>query len=158
MNSNPFIVRQPMLPPSSNVTEQFLRDVGHDHAILHELYQYALDDISDPLHPGQVLTYGQALADVATPIGIKRANAYAQAQGYTFQETAASYAARQYDEARGRLFARAAAAPDQLAFSPDAIAAFAAAHNHPMKPNEVVSADDLRQFFRPKLIATNSRN
>lgn len=122
-NRHAYSVGSMLQVPSTNVTEQFLRDVGHDPATLHELYKYALNDIPDPLHPGQLLTYGQVLADVATPVGVEQANAYARVQGYTFQETAASYVARQYDEACGRLLARAYHTPSVLAFSPDAVAA-----------------------------------
>ena len=101
MQTISFLARPQEAEHSSNVTVQFLRDVSHDHATLWDLYQCTLNDLPDPLHPGQLLTYGQVLADADHPVGVERAATYAWAKGYTLPVTAAAYATRQYDEAQG---------------------------------------------------------
>jgi hypothetical protein len=142
MQTTSFSARPQEAEHSSNVTVQFLRDVGHDHATLWELYQYALNDLPGPLPPGQLLTYGQVLADAGHPVGVERATAYARAKGYTLPVTAAAYATRQYDETQGCFWARAYRNPS--------VFAFAASRNDPMQPGQVLTTEELQQFFQPK--------
>lgn len=142
---------------STNVTARFLEDVGHDQTGLQELYRSALNDIPDPINPGKTLSYGQVVADMRTPAGQARAEAYGRAKGLQGTMKADAYAQAVFEEARGRLLQRAAQNPGQLAFDPAAAEAFMAPRRAAMmadpnytKPEgegQIMDANTLRQFF-----------
>ncbi|TGE29831.1 hypothetical protein [Hymenobacter metallicola] len=132
---------------AGNVTQQFLEEVGHDQRGMQELYREAIRDIADPLNPGKTLTYGQLLAGMRTPEGVKRAEAYGRAMGLNRTMTPVEHAQAEFDAGRGRLLAAAEKNPGQLAFAPEAVEAYMAPRRAAYVNETQYANDPLARYF-----------
>ncbi|UYZ60082.1 hypothetical protein [Hymenobacter latericus] len=146
----------PKAASDRNATYAYLEQFNQDPRGLQELYAAGINDLDDPLAPGQRINYGQLKARFASPATAKQmfeSQAYRQG-GY---RDAGAYLQAMHDQGKARLMQRATATPQQVVFAPEALQAAAALRGQNFinetqvvlpdgTPRQVAAADMARRY------------
>ncbi len=103
-----------------NATAKYLQQFNQDPRGLQELYGYGIDDLDDPINPGQKINYQTLKARSSNKDEYQRmlnSDAYKQGNYKKYDD----YVQEQFTNGRQRLLDRAKANPQELVFNPTAV-------------------------------------